>query len=202
MGHGGGPWHGRVKRQDSLHFEFSPLIFLSPDRRDIGKLLSGQLAQRSRLSLVKLAKHSRASQCLPSTLCSYLCLTDAYSNGLALAYATSPVWCSWRSQSFLCYSLTNGLWQGLAGPTHITNQCFRHPTLMWRHSAGILGPRMLLLSVPITSQLARGPGKLYHAKILSMNWTDLGLKQFYCLPAVWPSVAYYTSGASVSLFVE
>lgn len=116
MGHGGGPWHGRVKRQDSLHFEFSPLIFLSPDRRDIGKLLSGQLAQRSRLSLVKLAKHSRASQCLPSTLCSYLCLTDAYSNGLALPYATSPVWCSWRSQSFLCYSLTNGLWQGLAGP--------------------------------------------------------------------------------------
>lgn len=90
----------------------------------------------------------------------------------------------------------------LSGPTHITNQCFRHPALVWRHLAGILGPRVLLLSIPITSQLAGGPEKLYHAKILGMSCKDLRLNQFSCLPAVWLWVTGYTLGASVSLFVE
>ena len=73
-----------------------------------------------------------------------------------------------KSQSVLCYSLTNGLWQGLAGPPTLQNQCFRGtPPFCGDTQLGYWAPRMLLLSLPIISQLALGP------------------KQFYCWPAVW-----------------
>lgn len=145
-------------------------MFLSPDRCDFGKLLNGHLAQRSRLSLVKLTEHYRASQCLPSTLCIYLCLPDAYSMAWHLLMQPVLFGVVGESQSFL-RSLLTDKWTlaRLSWPTHITNPCFRHPTLKWRHSAGILRLTVLLLSVPIISRLAQGREKLYHSQVLCMS---------------------------------
>lgn len=61
-----------------------------------------------------------------------------------MASVASPVRWTWRDPKFLMLLPDKWTLARLSWPTHITNQCFGHPALMQKRSAGSLGPRMLL----------------------------------------------------------
>lgn len=140
LGRGGRPWHG--KGTNSLHSEFCSF----PPQSHLtvrGKQRNGQAGQRSKRSLVKLAEHYRASRCLPYPLRSCP-ISQTLTPQISGCLCSQPCLVEPERATFLHFSLTNGLWRVLASPPTLQiSACFRHPILLQRQSAGILGPRVL-----------------------------------------------------------